>query len=521
MKEEYQSLIEAGTFILAQLPKGANLVSCRWVFKLKLNPDGTVNRHKAWLVARGFTQRHGIDYDLTFAPVVKLQSIRALLAIAAALGWEIHQMDVVTAYLNGELEHEIYMSQPEGFVKDETKGLVCLLKKSLYGLKQAGRSWNHKIHEVLIKLGFRRLEADFCVYHFADHSTIIWLCLYVDDILLFCNNLVALNAFKLRLSSQFKMKDLGEAQFILGISIVRDRLSRTITISQQSYIRSIVSKFRQIDAKPAHTPLDVGNHLSKADCPLPGSDEQRAMVSVPYLQAVGAIMFVMLATRPDIAFAITKLAQFSHNPGMKHWRAVQRVLRYLHTTMDLGITYGNDKVNSSPSNLKIVAYCDADWASDRDDRRSVSAYLVAINGAVIAWRAQKQQTVAQSSVEAEYLAMGQVVKEVLWWSYLLKGLHQPFPVPFPIFSDSQGAIALVDQPSCHSRSKHIEVRHHFIRALHEQGLIDFIYMPTESMPADLLTKALPRVVHQRLLSKLGLAVCSSGRVETSQSVESV
>ena len=186
MKEEYQSLIEAGTFMLVQLPKGANLVSCRWVFKLKLNPDGTVNRHKARLVARGFTQRHGIDYDLTFAPVVKLQSIRALLAIAAALGWEIHQMDVVTAYLNGELEHEIYMAQPEGFVNNENKGLVCLLKKSLYGLKQAGRSWNHKIHEVLVKLGFRRLEADYCVYHFRLITQLSYG--YVYTLMTFCSS---------------------------------------------------------------------------------------------------------------------------------------------------------------------------------------------------------------------------------------------------------------------------------------------------------------------------------------------
>jgi len=185
-------LLDAGTFELVPLPAGKNLISCRWVFKLKLNADGLVDRHKARLVARGFSQRFGVDFTHTFSPVVKFQSIRALLAIAAAEDWEIHQMDVVTAYLNGDLDHEIYMTQPEGFIEETNKDLVCLLKKSLYGLKQAGRSWNKKIHDVLVKLGFQRMEADYCVYQFIDKTTVIWLCLYVDDLLLFSNHLPAL-----------------------------------------------------------------------------------------------------------------------------------------------------------------------------------------------------------------------------------------------------------------------------------------------------------------------------------------
>lgn len=520
MKDEYQSLVGAGTFVLVSLPPGANLITCRWVYKVKLNPDGSVNRYKARLVARGFTQRHGIDYTHTFAPVVKFQSIRALLAIAAAEGWVIHQMDVITAYLNGELEHEIYMAQPEGFIEEQNKGLVCSLKKSLYGLKQAGRAWNKKIHEVLTGLGFVKMEADHCVYQFIDRTTVIWLCLYVDDLLLFSNQLPALVAFKARLSNQFKMKDLGEAEFVLGIAITRDRTNRTISINQSAYLRSVLARFRQENAKPAYTPLDAGARLLKSDCPADDSDEQIAMRNVPYLQAVGAIMFLMLATRPDIAFAITKLAQFSHNPGMKHWRAVQRLLRYLRGTEHLAITYGGIR-DVATRDLAIVGYCDADWGSDADDRRSTTGYVFLINNGAVSWQAKKQPTVAQSSVEAEYMAMSQATKELMWWSYLLKGLGQSFPVPCPIFSDSQGAISLVDQPSSHSKSKHIDIRHHYIRELSERGIVIFNYMPTQSMPADLLTKALTRDVHARLVVKFGLTVLSSRRVAAIESTQSL
>ena len=516
MDDEYKSLMDAGTFELVKLPQGANLVTCRWVFRLKQNADGSVSRFKARLVARGFTQRQGVDYDLTFAPVVKLQSVRALLALAASQDWEIHQMDVVTAYLNGDLEHTIYMAQPEGFIPDGQQGLVCLLKKSLYGLKQAGRSWNIKIHQVLVKLGFTRMEADHCVYRFVNNATIIWLCLYVDDLLLFSNHLPALSAFKRRLAAEFRMKDLGEAKFVLGITIERNRVARTIAISQAAYVRSVLARFRQENAKPVFTPLDAGQHLTKSDCPVDGSPEQQFMRSVPYLQAVGAIMFLMLATRPDLAFAITKLAQFSHNPGKTHWQALQRLLRYLRGTESMSITYGGN-TEPLPTSVSIAAFCDADWASDRDDRRSTTGYVVIINGGGVSWQAKKQPTVSASSVEAEYVSMSQAAKEVQWWIYLLDGLNESVPTPFPIFSDSQGAIALVDQPSCHSKCKHIDVRHHHIRDLHDRRVVDFFYLRTEEMPADLLTKALTRNVHARLLSKFGLAVDSSGPVGLSQS----
>lgn len=517
MREEFKSLVEAGTFELVVLPEGANLVTCRWVFKLKLNADGTVDRHKSRLVARGFTQRYGIDYDLTFAPVVKLQSIRMLLSIAAALDWEIHQMDVTTAFLNGDLDHVIYMAQPEGFVDQKNKDKVWLLKKSLYGLKQAGRSWNLKIHKVLTKLGFSRLECDHCVYHFSNGSTVIWLCLYVDDVLLFSNNTLPLTACKRRLCAEFKMKDLGEAKFVLGIQIFRDRPNRKISINQASYIRSILAKFRQESAKPTMTPLDAGVQLSKIDLPAAFSAEQRAMTKVPYLQAVGALMFLMLGTRPDIAFSITKLSQFSHNPGFVHWKAVQRVLRYLGATINLSITYSGTTHLSQPS-LSLVGYCDADWGSARDDRKSISGYVICANNGAVFWQARKQPTVAQSSVEAEYVAMSQATKDVLWWSYLIGGLGLSFPSPFNIYSDSQGAIALVEQPSMHDKAKHIDIRHHFMRELHERRIVDYLFIGTDAMPADLLTKALPREAHWRLLGKFGLAVDSSAGVDVNKSV---
>jgi hypothetical protein len=393
-QSEYDSIQAAGTWTLVPLPPGRKAIRCKWVFKIKRLSHGAIDRYKARLVAKGFSQKPGVDYNETFAPVAKFCSIRALVAYHDL---EIHQMDVKTAFLNGELDVDIYMVQPEGFIVKGKESLVCKLNKSLYGLKQASRAWYQKIDSVLRGLGFIPSEADHCIYRFYQNGLIMFIALYVDDLLLLSNSLKRLIDMKQELSRLFEMKDLGEAHYILGIQIQRNRTARTLSISQEEYLKNVVQRFGMLESRSVNTPMDHTIKLSKADCP--STPEQiRDMSNIPYQSAVGAIMYAMLGTRPDIAFAITTLSQFSSNPGPKHWMAIKRLLRYLRGTLNYSLTYGNIGNHMTPS---LVGYCDADWGSNVDDRRSITGYVFLLSGGAVSWQAKRQPTVALSSVEAE------------------------------------------------------------------------------------------------------------------------
>jgi hypothetical protein len=501
-RAEMDAIKKSGTWILTELPVGKELIGCKWVFRLKRKADGSIDKYKARLVAQGFKQREGVDFTETFAPVAKFSSIRALLALAAHYDLEVDQMDVVSAYLNGDIDADIYMKQPEGFVTVGQEHLVCKLQKSLYGLKQAGRQWYHKIDESLINFGFTRLQSDHCLYVLNKARLVIWLALYVDDILLISNSKRMLNRFKLWLSQQFSMKDLGEAHFILGIQITRDRANRKLTISQQHYVESIVARYRMDESRPVSTPMECGIHFLQSDCPSTQA-ELDGMRNVPYQSAVGAIMYTMLATRPDVAYAITRLSQFNTNYGQKHWVALKRLLRYLHGTANYGITYGRV---SGPQQHGLVGYCDSDWGFN-EDRRSVSGYSFIITGGAVSWSAKTQPTVALSSVEAEYMSSTHATKEALWWRSLLTELgrgEKDLPTPTTIFSDSQGSIALVKNPEFHSRTKHISIQQHFVREHVERKAVTFVYKQTQDMAADVLTKALARQQHLKLIEMFGL-----------------
>ena len=498
-QEEYDSIQAAGTWILVPLPAGRVAIGCKWVLKLKRTAKGIIDRFKARLVAKGYSQKPGIDYNETFAPVVKFTSIRALLALAAHQNWEVHQMDVKTAFLNGDLEETIYMQQPEGFVVSGKEDMVYQLKKSIYGLKQSGRSWYQKIDTALLQMNFKRLESDHCVYVLQTSVLSMFISLYVDDLLIFSNSIDSLNAFKQKLSTLFEMKDLGEAHYVLGVQIIRDRVARTLSISQKEYIKTIANRFVMNEANSADTPIPLGNSLSKSDCPT-SPTAIAAMKLKPYRSAVGAIMYAMLGTRPDITFAITALSQFNSNPGEVHWKALKRLIRYLLGTVNYSLTYGSNNQNQ----LSMMGYCDADWGSNQDDRRSVTGYVYILNGGAVSWQAKKQPTVALSSVEAEYMAATEATKEAIWLRSFFTEIGLKIPSPITILSDSQGSIALAKNPAVHSRSKHIDIRHHFIREQVAVGQIKMYYVPTKDMTADILTKPLSRDRHQRLVGLLGI-----------------
>jgi Reverse transcriptase (RNA-dependent DNA polymerase) len=492
-QQEYDSIQTAGTWTLVPPPASRVAIGCKWVFRLKRN-----GLYKARLVAKGYAQKEGIDYTETFAPVAKFSTIRALLSLAAHYDLELHQMDVVTAFLNGDLDVDIYMEQPEGFIVPGKEHMVCKLRKSLYGLKQAGRAWYQKIHQALLNLGFVSLQTDTCVYILREDSIVLVVALYVDDLLLLSNSLERLNAFKRDLSNNFRMKDLGEAHHILGIQIDRDRAAGTLSISQREYLTKLLQRTGMLGCRPAPTPLDTGAILSKDDCPT--TDTADAAFIRRYQSAVGAIMYAMLGTRPDIAFAIMALSQFCSNPGLPHWTAVNHLLHYLAGTVDYQLTYASDRQQP----LSLFGFCDSDWASNQDDRRSVTGYVFMLGGGAVSWQAKKQTTVALSSVEAEYMAASQATKEALWWRMLLRELGTSATSATSLLSDSQGSIALSKNPEHHARSKHIAIRHHFVREQVAAGTIELRYISTDDMAADVLTKPLTHVKHRRLLPMLGL-----------------
>jgi transposase InsO family protein len=500
MDREMASLAKAGTYTLTPLPAGRTAIGCKWVYKTKRGADGAITKRKARLVAKGFSQRYGVDYDETYAPVARYPSIRALLALAAHHDYELHQMDVVSAYLNGDLDEEIYMAQPEGYGSAGTDQLVCKLKKSLYGLKQAARTWHHKMDVALQAQGFTALAADQCVYMRVHDGRIVIIALYVDDLLLASNHLATLTTAKASLAQQFEMDDLGEASFILGIDIRRDRAARTLSIGQSAYVTAILQRHGMEDCNPAKVPIarDMVALLAKSADDLVVSDTDTR----EYQSMIGGIMFAMLCTRPDIAFAVTRLAQFASKPSPEHRKALKHLLRYLRGTIDQRITYvGTSNVADQPT---LEGYCDSDWGQHPDDRRSVTGYVFKLAGGAISWQSKKQKTVALSTVEAEYMATTHACKEAIWWRSYLTALGHDMSGPTVLRSDSQGSIALAKNPDHHARTKHIDVQYHFIRQHVASRTIDLQYIGTADMAADILTKALERVAHEKGRQLLGM-----------------
>ena len=498
MQAEMDSMYSNQVWTLVDLPDGFRPIGCKWIYKRKIGPDGKVDTYKARLVAKGYSQKEGIDYEETFSPVAMIKSIRILLAMAAYLDYEIWQMDVKTAFLNGFLKEDIYMEQPRGFTSEADSHKVCKLRKSIYGLKQASRSWNLRFDEVVRNYGFVKNEDEPCVYRKSSGSIISFLVLYVDDILLIGNDIGALSSVKAWLSTEFSMKDLGEATYILGIRIFRDRVKRMIGLSQALYLEKVLKRFGMEDSKKGFLPVRHGVHLSKSMCPQ-SEEDRKEMIGIPYASAVGSLMYAMLCTRPDIAYAVSIVSRFQANPGREHWQTVKSILKYLRRTKDMILVYGNGE-------LKVDGYTDSDFQSDVDDRRSISGFVFTLNGGAVSWKSSKQSTTADSTTEAEYIAASEAAKEGVWIRKFLEEL-QVFPEverPLTLWCDNTGAIAQAKEPRSHSRSKHIERKYHVIRDFVEKGYIAMQKIPSADNVADPLTKPLAQAVLDRHLEKMGI-----------------
>jgi len=488
---EMAALAKNGTWELVNLPHGRKAVKSKWVFKLKA--DG---RFRARLVAKGFTQIPGIDFDETFSPVARFESLRLLLALAALENWEIHQMDVKSAFLNGVLDEEIYMEQPQGFIVTGQETKVCRLKKAIYGLKQASRAWNLQFHGVLTTLGFKRTHADAGIYVCHQHGGVglLIVVLYVDDITIMGSSLEDVRQLKQNLSSRYEMTDLGEIQSYLGMRIFRDRSQRRIQIDQSGYIKDVLDRFKMADANPHPTPL-----LTGADEHLVKYNAQAASADVKFYQSlIGSLLYVQIGTRPDISFAVSRLAQYAANPSPQHLRLAKYVLSYLSGTVDTCLRY--DGANGDG----LHGYSDSSLADQTDDRHSTSGYVyILINGA-ISWSSRKQKTVAQNTTEAEYMAMTDAANQAAWYRSFLSELGYTVDDPIPLHGDNKGAIDLALNPVTGRRSKHIDIRHHVIREYIENGAISLVRTPTEEMVADGFTKSLPRAPFRQLNADMGL-----------------
>ena len=474
MDEEMQSLKENNTFTLTNLPEGKKAVGGRWVFALKKNIDGS-EKYKARYVAKGYSQKMGVDYEETFSPTANLTSVRVLMQKAAQENLILHQMDVKTAYLNAPIDCEIYMEQPEGYeIKSSTKEkLVCKLERSLYGLKQSGRNWNKVLHEHLTKIHFVQNQADHCVYTRETKHDKVIMVIWVDDLIIAASDENALKSVKEMLASRFQMKDLGKLKHFLGIDF--DQSDNCVKMSQAKYVEKILERFKMVDCKPRSTPCEQKlNYTDNADM----------MIDVrKYREAVGSLIYLTVCTRPDLSFIVSKLSQYFSEPTDEQWVTVKHVLRYLKGTLNKELCYKKCEA------LGIQAYSDADWAAS-DDRRSTTGYCVSLSkdGTLVSWKTKKQPTVALSTCEAEYMALAATIQECIHLKQLLDGIdkHQ-YETP-KVYEDNQGTIALAKNPVSRQRCKHIDIKYHFIRSTVNEGYIVLVYCPTEEMVADVMTK---------------------------------
>lgn len=496
MDKEIITLEKAGTWITVPRPIGKNIVSSKWVFCIKRKADGAIEKYKARLVARSFTQKFGIDYFDTFSPVARLASFRVILAIAAQNNWEIDTFDFNGAYLNGELsdDEDIYMQAPPGY--DNEGESVKHLRKSLYGLEQAGCKWYETLSRTLNDLGFQVNDADPSVFSTHDKNDTTILAIHVDDCMITGSLEELIREYKEQLNACYSLTDLGPIHWLLGIKITRNRQARTISLSQTSYIDSILSRFSLSDAKPVTTPITPGTVLSKADSPSDAT-KMASMKKTPYREAIGSLMYAAVATRPDITFTISALSQFLENPGQVHWEAVKRVFRYLAGTKNHSLTYGNERHD-------LVGFTDADGAS-QEHRHAISGFTFLINGAAISWASRKQELITLSTAEAEYVAATHAAKKSIWLRRLTGQLFGPILTPTTLYCDNQAALRLATDDNYHAHTKHIDIRYHFIRQTITDGHVDIKFCPTQDMTTDILTKALPK--HKVAIHSLNLRIC--------------
>ncbi|GKU90857.1 hypothetical protein SLEP1_g4801 [Rubroshorea leprosula] len=486
MKEELQALEKTSTWDLVDLPPDKTLVGCKWVYKIKTHSNGSVEHYKACLMAKGFTQEYGIDYEETFAPVARLTTVRSLLAIAAVRKWKLFQMDVKNSFLNGDLENEVYMKPPPGLTPASNK--VCRLRRALHGLKQSPRAWFAKFSSTVSEFGFNSSPHDTTLFVRKSAQGMVLLLIYVDDMIITEDDVSGIDELKQFLSHRFEMKDLVSLSYFLGLEVTSSDAG--YLLSQMKYASDLISKANLTDSKNVSTPLEPNVKLT----PLDGSpllDPSR------YQQLVGSLVYLTM-TRPDIAYAVHVVSQFMAALHSTHYATVLRIIRHVKGTLFHGLHF------SAHSSLVVRAYSDADWAGDLIDRRSTIGYCLFLGNSLISWRSKKQAIPSRSSTEAEYRALGDTTSELFSLRWLLEDMGVSQPSFTDLYCDNQSALQIAHNDVFHERTKHIEVDCHFIRHHVAKGTVHLVFIGSTNQPADLFTMAHFPGRFRTLLSKLKL-----------------
>jgi hypothetical protein len=490
MKEEIHMIEKNHTWELVDRPADKNIIGVKWIFRTKLNADSSINKFKARLVVKGYAQVYGVDYSDTFAPVARMDTIRLLLAVAAHKNWKVFQMDVKSAFLNGDLQEEIYVEQPAGFVVQGEEDKVYMLKKALYGLKQAPRAWYGRIDDYLTGFGFQKSLSESTLYVKKIDDDVLIVSLYVDDLLVTGSNLQQIERFKQDMMQAFEMSDLGLMSFFLGMEIKQSR--GVIFIGQEKYAKEILKKFQMENCKPTATPMNQKDKFSKEDGTARVNEEK-------YRSLIGCLLY-LTATRPDILYATNLLSRFMHCPSELHMRAAKRILRYIKGTCSFGVKFMQCKT------LKLHGFSDSDWGGFIDDMKSTSGFCFNLGSTIFSWSSKKQSIVAQSTAEAEFIAATAAVNQALWLQKLLRDLHMEEEEATEISVDNQAAIAISNNPVFHGKTKHFNIKLYFIREVQKNGDVKLLYCRTEDQMADLFTKALPANRFEFLTRLIG--VCS-------------
>ena len=469
MRKEIASLIEKGTWELCNLPPGRKAISSKWVYKVKYIKN-VIDKYKARLVVKGFSQKYGVDYTRTFSPVARMDTIRLILVEAFLRGMHIDHIDIKNAFLNGTLKEEIYMKQPKGFEKEGMEHLVCRLIKSLYGLKQAGREWHKTLIAFLREKGFKQLFKDPCV--FKKGSTI--LVVYVDDIIVISETEELRTMTKKLIMDKFKARDLGPINNFLSIEV--KRTSDTLTLSQEHYVEKLLEKFQMSNSRPAKTPMQKYPHPEES-----GAGEQPAF---PYREAVGALMYLAVCTRPDIATAVSNAARNQANPTEADVKAVKFIFRYLNATKGRKLTY--HKSMTAP----LFGAGDSDWANPTVKYKSRAGHTLIRGGAAVVWKSRVLPRPCLSSAEAEYKAASQAARDIAWARQLYQELGWTQQQPTLLQLDNQQAIRMTEDRGALNRTKHVAVQQQYVTMMHEEKQLLVEYVHTNDNVANLLTKGL-------------------------------
>ncbi|GJV54631.1 putative RNA-directed DNA polymerase [Tanacetum coccineum] len=464
-------------------------IGVKWVFKTKLNQDGSIDKHKARLVVKGYAQRQGIDYSEVFAPVARWDTIRTILAFAAQQGMKVHQLDVRSAFLYGELEETVFVEQPQGFEIQGMEEKVYRLRKALYGLKQAPRAWYGRIESYFKRQGFNKCPYEPTLFVRSDkEGELLIVSIYVDDLIVTGTTLSLIEEFKTSMKSEFEMSDMGEMHYFLGVEVVQNEMG--ISICQKKYAREILARFKMEDCNGVKNPIVPG-------CKLVKDDHSGFVNATLYKQMVGCIMY-LTATRPDLMFVVSLLSRYMEAPTEQHMAAMKRVLRYIKGTSSFGVCY---KKNGSD---QLVAFSDSDYAGDYDNRRSTSGYVCFLSGAAVAWSSKRQPIVTLSTTEAEFVAATTCACQVIWLRRILRHIGLLQEESTIVVCDNMSTIRLSRNPVMHNRSKHIDVRYYFLRDLVIEGVIELKYCNTQAQIANLMTKPLKLDQFEKLRSRLGM-----------------